>query len=67
MEIWGPPYNCGFPSGFPSNRPEKVALRNHVFAFLGILWMDEILHHLRDPGMMIPLQITTTVMVSDSS
>ena len=22
-----------------------------------VLWMDEILHHLRQPGMMIPLQI----------
>ena len=23
----------------------------------GLLWMDELLHHLRDPGRMIPLQI----------
>ena len=23
-----------------------------------ILWMDEILHHLRNPGMMIPLKLT---------
>ena len=26
---------------------------------VGILWMDEILHHLRHPGTMIPLQIPT--------
>ena len=25
--------------------------------FVAILWMDEILHHLRDPGMILPLQI----------
>ena len=24
-----------------------------------VLWMDELLHHLRNPGMMIPLQIPT--------
>ena len=28
---------------------------NKKNALLAILWMDEILHHLRDPGRMIPL------------
>ena len=28
-------------------------------SFSSILWMDEILHHLRNPGMMIPLSILT--------
>ena len=31
---------------------------------IALLWMDEILHHLRHPGMVIPLKIPTTVMVS---
>ena len=31
-----------------------------LLAFQRILWMDEILHHLRNPGMMILLQIPTS-------
>ena len=31
---------------------------------VSILWMDEILHHARNHGLMIPLQIPTTLMVS---
>ena len=26
-----------------------------------VLWMDELLHHLRNPGMLIPLQIMLTL------
>ena len=42
---------------------QDLAAANHMFrncpSFLVVLWVDEILHHLRNPGMMIPRQIPT--------
>ena len=56
--LWSSGCPFGFPSSLVSGENRAVLCRGQR-SQEAILWMDEILHHLKIPGTMVPLKIPT--------